>query len=232
MGKILRLDAAGKVLASADSPAEADKKEINRSEVESMYGEKLSDARFEEAKERLRQRKQGITGLAVSGEDLFVACPSPSDFGFAVYRLTRELKDPKLVLKGLRGCCGQMDIQAREGKLWVAHNARHLVECYDREGKKLTSFGKFDRAAADGFGGCCEPKNLRLATDGNVYASESGPPVCVKRFSADGKFGGVVSLPKFESACVRVTVEVSPDCKRFYILSTGDDAIHVLVAAN
>ena len=50
----------------------------------------------------------------------------------------------------------------------------------------------------------------------------------IKRFSQEGKFLGVVGLPNFKTSCVRVTVEVSQDEKRFYILDTGEDAIHVL----
>ena len=69
-----------------------------------------------------------------------------------------------------------MDIQAHGGDLWVAHNSRHKVEHYSREGKKLGSFGKTDRSSADGFGGCCEPKNLRFGPGDVVFACESGPP--------------------------------------------------------
>jgi hypothetical protein len=229
-GRLLKLDAGGKVLASADSPVLASAIELDRAGLEQLMNKKLSNAELDQYKTVLQQRKQTITGMAVTGEDVFVACPSVSDFTFLVYRLDHHLQNPTLVVKGLRGCCGQMDIQAKDGKLWVPHNARHLVECYDRDGKKLLSFGKNDRKAADGFGGCCEPKNLRLASDGNIYAAESGPPVVIKRFSPEGKFSGVVALPQFKSDCVRVTVEVSQDCKQFYILSTGDDAIHVLAA--
>ena len=199
-GRLAKLDAAGKVLAEAALPGAQ------------------------------TAARQVVTGLAVSGSDLFVACPSPSDFTYVVLRLDSNLKEPVQIIKGLRGCCGQMDIQARDGTLWVAHNAKHRVESYTRDGKPGASFGKYDRAAADGFGGCCEPKNLRLASDGNIYAAESGPPVTIKRFSTTGKFLGLAALPKFASSCVRVSVEVSPDCKRYYILSTDENSIHVMAA--
>ncbi len=68
-----------------------------------------------------------------------------------------------------------------------------------------------DRKAADGFGGCCEPKNMRFAPDGSMYLAESGPPVAVKRFTPEGEFLGVVGLPVFKTGCVRVTVEVARD---------------------
>src|SRR5208282_3179622 len=98
----------------------------------------------------MENRKLAVPGITVSGDDVFAACPSPSDFTYWVYRLDRQLQNPKQILVNLHGCCGQMDIQAKDGKLWVAHNGRHLVESFDREGKKLFDFGKNDRSAADG----------------------------------------------------------------------------------
>jgi len=185
-GQLLKLDPDGKIVASASSPVAAQVVKLDRT-TEKMNAQDA--ARYTDA---LQQRKLAITGIAVTGDDLFVACPSTTDFSYMVYRMDRQLQNPKLVVKGLRGCCGQMDIQAGDGKLWVPHNARHLVECYSRDGGKLSSFGKTSRVAADGFGGCCEPKNVRLATDGFIYAAESGPPVVIKRFSTEGKFAGVV----------------------------------------
>ena len=123
-----------------------------------------------------------------------------------------------------------MDIAAREGHLWVAHNGRHRVECYDRNGKQLSSFGRADRRAAEGFGGCCEPKNIRLTAQGTLLCAESGPPVTIKRFTAEGKFMDVVANPTYDSGCVRATVDVSPDGRMFYLLNPGEQAIHVFAA--
>ena len=175
-----------------------------------------------------RPYKSGVAGIAVSKNDVFVACPMAKTYGFAVWRVDRDFANAKGIIEGLAGCCGQMDIQAKDGEVWVAHNSRHKVERHDRDGKMLLSFGKTDRQTADGFGGCCEPKNLRFGPKGELYASESGPPVAIKRFSPEGKFLGVVGLPTFESGCVRVTIEVSPDGGKVYILDTGGNAIHVL----
>ena len=83
-GRILKLGQNGKVLTSADSPA-----------VAAAVYQKM-----------LQGRQQNVTGIAVTGEDLFVACPSVSDFTYSVYRLDRDLKNSKLIVKGLHGCCG------------------------------------------------------------------------------------------------------------------------------
>jgi len=174
-----------------------------------------------------QQRLRTITGLAASDRDLFVACPMREGYGYGVWRMDHDFTNPKLIVENLRGCCGQMDIQSHDGNLWIPENARHRVTCYDREGNVLSQFGRRDRKAADGFGGCCEPKNLRFGPDGTIYAAESGPPVAIKRFTAEGEFLGVVGLPEFKTGCVRVTVEVAPD-GRVYILSPNEGAIYVL----
>jgi sugar lactone lactonase YvrE len=173
-------------------------------------------------------RKAAVNGIAVSKDDVFVTCSMAKTYGYAVWRLDRELANPKKIIEGLRGCCGQMDVQARDGEVWIPHNCQHRVERFDREGKKLLSFGKSDRKKADGFGGCCEPKNLRFGADGTLYTCESGPPVVVKHFTTEGKFLGVVAVPVFNSGCVRVTVEVSRDGSTVYVMSPSENTIYVM----
>jgi hypothetical protein len=123
-----------------------------------------------------------------------------------------------------------MDIQARDSKLWIPHNGRHSVETRDRDGKELSKFGKRGKVKAEEFGGCCEPKNMRVLASGDVLVAESGPPLCIKRFSASGKFLGVVALLNVKSECVRVTVEMSPDGNSYYLLDTQHDAIRIFTA--
>ena len=232
-GRVLKLDASGKVLASADSPVAKEKVIIGK-ETEEMIRQMATQQQrpfadlLAEMKTNLEHRRAEVTGLAVTDQDLFMAAPSPSDFTFRVYRLDQALQNPKLVVEKLRGCCGQMDIQAHDEKLWIPHNARHTVENLDRDGKELSKFGKAGRVKATDFGGCCEPKNLRVLANGDILAAESGPPTCIKRFSSSGEFKEVVALVKNANGdCVRVTVEVSPDGKRYYLLDTTRDAIRV-----
>ena len=232
-GRVLKLDAGGKVLASAVSPSATEAVTLSR-ETEEMVKQMAAQtkqplkAQLASMKTSLEQRRGEVTGLAVTDQDVFLAVPAPSDFTYRVYRFSRELTNPKLVVEKLRGCCGQMDIQAAEGKLWIPHNARHDVETYDRDGKQLAKFGTAGRVKAADFGGCCEPKNLRILADGDVLAAESGPPTCIKRFSAAGKFKEVVALAgNSKGDCVRVTVEVSSDGRRYYLLDTTRDAIRI-----
>jgi sugar lactone lactonase YvrE len=135
------------------------------------------------------------------------------------------LQEAKLIVKGLRGCCGQMDCQTDGDHLWIPMNTQHKVCQYDRDGELINSFGKQGREAADAFGGCCEPKNMRFGSDGYVYCAESGPPVCVKRFTTDGQFQDVVCLPLYETGCVRVSVDMWED--DLFLLSPNENAIYV-----
>jgi hypothetical protein len=224
-GKLLKLDGEGKVLAQAPLPSLQEKKPAKNGEgkTESKTGDDANAPALEAARQRLRRV---VTGLAVTDTEVFVATLGSQGWGYSVWRLDHDFQQPKEVITGLTGCCGQMDVQAAAGDLWIPENGRHRVSRYDREGKKLADFGKQDRKAADGFGGCCEPKNLSIGPGGDVFTAESGEPVVVKRFSPDGKFRGVVALPKYKTGCVRVCVAAAQD-GRIFILNPGEGAIHV-----
>lgn len=227
-GRVLKLDATGKVLASAASPVAKVPVSITK-EIEEMLKQSKRPIKEEMARMQtsLEQRRADVTGLAVTAQDVFMAVPTPNEFTYRVYRFDHALENPKLVVEKLRGCCGQMDIQSHDGKLWIPHNARHSVESRDRDGNELSKFGKSGKVKANDFGGCCEPKCMRVLPNGDILAAESGPPTCIKRFSASGKFIEVVAVANAKGDCVRVTVEVSPDGSRYYLLDTTRDAIRV-----
>lgn len=234
-GKVVKLDREGKVLAEGKSPS-AGEAVVITDEFKEMVKETAQQNRrsFEEElasmKTMLENRRTQVTGVAATEKDVFMAVPSPSDFTFRVYRFDLALKEPKLVVEKLRGCCGQMDVQAHEGNMWIAHNARHAVENIDREGKQIAKFGKAGKVKPSDFGGCCEPKCMRILASGDILVAESGPPTCIKRFSAKGEFKEVVAIANgTKGDCVRVTVEMSPDGKRYYMLDTTKDAIRVFI---
>ena len=227
-GRILKLDAAGKVLASAPSPVASEPVVIGK-DIEDMLKGSSRPIEAEKArmKASLEKRRADVTGLAATEQDVFMAVGAPNNFSYRVYRFDHALQNPKLVVEKLRGCCGQMDIQAHDGKLWIPHNSRHAIESRDRDGNELAKFGTEGKVKAVDFGGCCEPKNMRVLANGDILAAESGPPTCIKRFSAAGKFLGVVAVLNEKAECVRVTVEASPAGNAFYLLDTHRDAIRV-----
>jgi len=233
-GRILRLDAEGRVVASVETPV-AHAPVVISKEIEQMLREqnRLNPGELQKMKETLERRRADVPGIAATDRDVFVVCSAPSEFSYRVYRFDPDLKNPQLILEKLRGCCGQMDIRARDGKLWVAHNGRHRVEIYDRDGTLLQKFGKAGRIKPQDFGGCCEPKNLGFAPNGDVLAAESGPPSCVKRFSPDGRFLGVLAIAReMTGDCVRMSVACSPEGERIYLLDTTKDVIRVFEKKN
>jgi hypothetical protein len=235
-GKLLKLDPAGKVLASAPSPVASVPVVISK-EMENQFAQQAQAMRtsVEEMRKQaltaLEGRRKQVNGLAASDQDVFMTVGSPSDYTFQVYRFDHELQNPKLIVEKLRGCCGTMDVQAADDKLFIAHNSRHKVEVRDRDGAELSSFGTAGRVKASDFGGCCEPKCLRVLPGGDILSAESGPPTCIKRFSSTGKFIEVVAVVDgAQGDCVRVTVAASPDGSRYYMLDTTKDAIRVFAA--
>lgn len=232
-GRLLRLDADGRVLATAESPVAQAAIAITP-ELEEMardaakHTQRSAEEELNNLRRSLEQRRAVVASLAATGRDLFVALPAPQDFSWRVYRYGHDLGAPELVAQKLRGCCGEMNLGADAQNLYVAHNGRHRVERRDRHGAEVGHFGQSGKLDPADFGGCCEPKNLRVLADGDVLVGESGPPTCIKRFSAKGAFLEVLAVVNSANGdCVRMTVDVSPDGGRFYLLDTKERAIRV-----
>ena len=172
-------------------------------------------------------RKRNVTGIAASGEDVFVAVPMVSSYGYAVWRMDADLENPVKIVDGLRGCCGQMDIQAHDGVLYVAENSRSRVVGYDRDGRKVVAFGRRDRKSVEGFGSCCNPMNIRFGPEGEVYTSEASLGR-IKRFSTEGEFLGLVGTAEIIPGCKHVAIDVSKDGKQVYMLDITRSQVVVL----
>jgi len=175
---------------------------------------------------RAGNRRGRVASVTASGQNVFVS--GYGNRGLTVHRFDRDLGKPTEIITGLRGCCGQMDIKARGEELFVAENGRFRVCRYDRDGKLLASWGRRDRNAPDGFGGCCNPMNVCFATNGDVLTSESTHPGWVKRFSADGEFLGIIGAVSSASGCAHVAAAMSSDGEKVYVVDTSKKIIHVL----
>ena len=174
-------------------------------------------------------RKRAVTGIAVAGDDVFVAVPMVSSYGYAVWRMDADLDNPVRIVDGLRGCCGQMDIQAHGGVLYVAENSRGQVVGYDRDGREVAAFGRRDRKSIEGFGSCCNPMNIRFGPEGEIYTSEASLGR-VKRFSTEGEFLGLVGTAEIIPGCKHVAIDVSKDGKQVYMLDITRSQVVVLAA--
>lgn len=171
----------------------------------------------------LPQAATTASSVSASGDDVFVTVRANT--GFATYRLDKGLGNPKEILSGLRGCCGQMDVMAHGDTVYVAANCNFEVGMYDRDGKKKGAITK--PKGAKFFDGCCEPKNVFMGADGVLYVAESGK-CAVNRFSKEGEHLGEVGIIKDIGGCVRVTIAASPDGSRVYMLDTAKNIVRVM----
>jgi sugar lactone lactonase YvrE len=163
------------------------------------------------------QAKLAASSLSVAGQDVFLATRALEGYGFDVWRTDDRFENAKKIVTGLRGCCGQMDVQANENGVYVAENARHRVCLYDREGEMLREWGSRARTGIEGFGGCCNPMNVAFGANNDVYTAESTTGR-VKRHSPAGELLGLVGSVEIVPGCKKVSIAVSPDGSRVYML--------------
>jgi sugar lactone lactonase YvrE len=225
--KLAKLDAAGKLLKTADVP-----QEVIGSPAPSGAG-----ARF--GRFRGRGRPAGkASGMAVLGKELFVSFGSGWSLRAkaVVVRFDLDLGSPKTIATGMLGCCQRLDMTARGDVLYVAENTRYRVVKMDREGRTLASWGRRDRKDVRGFGSCCNPMNICFGAGGVLYTSESGLGR-VKRYTADGEFlslVGEVGVTRFTRAgglaasCSNIAVAVSRDGGRVFVQDVKTNGVRVL----
>ncbi len=166
-----------------------------------------------------------VTAIAVTERDVFV-CATGN--GYEVWRSNHDFLEPTKVLDRLSGCCGQMDIQASGDQLLVAANTRFQVVIHDRDGAPVSSFGKRDREAVDGFGSCCNPMNIRCCSNGDILCAESSIGN-IKRFNAAGELVGYIGKAKIGVGCKHVAIAHDEARDRYYMMNVDRGNIAVLV---
>ena len=178
--------------------------------------------REEQAKQTVEQVVEGIVSrmkimnaIAIGEKDVFIASAASKGYGYDVWRMDHAFENAEKIVTSLSGCCGQMDIQCDGECVFVAENSRHRVVKYDREGKKVATWGKTDRMGRGaGFGSCCNPMNLRFDQAGTLFTAESEGKI--KKFSPTGEFQGLIAHVKVEQGCKNVPIAMSTDGKRAY----------------
>jgi hypothetical protein len=242
---------------------EKDKKELTPAEKRriSRFEEQLRELNgitagfeipsVEDLMKQITSRLRIINGVTVTERDLFVVTGESTGFGYSVWRMDHAFQESKQVLSELRGCCGQMDVQAHGDELFVAENCNHRVGRYSRDGERIAAFGrkgdqpeglggglvslltgggknkaKGDANVPPGFGGCCNPMNLRIGKDGLVYTAESEG--IIRCFTTDGKYRGLVGSAKLTGGCKNVAVAVSADASKVYFCDQPGQQIIVL----
>jgi hypothetical protein len=188
-------------------------------------------------------RLKVITGIAVSDKDVFLVCGDPKGYGYTIWRMTHEFKEPKQVKDKVIGCCLQMDIQVVGSDFLLAENTNYKWARYDRDGQpaKVMSDDKGNPTNAIGrgmmvqagkepppdcFGGCCNPMNLRVCPTGDVFTAESEG--VIKRYSAKGEFLSTVAKVPLTGGCKNVAVAVTPDAERVFFCDQPGSKVIIL----
>ena len=177
----------------------------------------MTEEQIQKQIEATLQSKLRMVSIAVSGQDVFVTCAALVGYGYEVWRTDAQFETGEKIIGDLRGCCGQMDVQASADGVFVAENARYRVRRLDRDGKPLNEWGKSEREGIAGFSSCCNPMNVTFGPGGDVYTSESNTGR-IKRFSPVGEFLGCVGQVDLVPGCKKVSIAVNHDGSRVYML--------------
>jgi sugar lactone lactonase YvrE len=184
-----------------------------------MANQELSDEAIQQRVTAMKRSKERVASISATEDSVLITCGAQSGAGYEVWRMDREFADGRVIITGLRGCCGQMDAQANGDRVYVAENTRHRVGCFDLEGAEVCAWGKSDRNgdAPDGFGSCCNPMNVTFGDDGTVYTAESNTGR-IKRFDQDGKYLATIGQVDLVPGCKNVSIAVNQDGSRVYML--------------
>lgn len=211
------------------TPEQKRQKQLFAQQVKMMktMSDQISKRTVEQALQQVTARALKTHSICASDKDVYIVCPAMAGYGFGVWRTNTDFAEPKEIIKSLSGCCGQMDVQCKEGELFVSENSRHRVIRYDREGKQLGTFGKRDREGeGENFGGCCNPMNCCFNAAGELYVAESNG--VVKHFTPDGKYLGLVGVAKVQPGCKNSAVAATSDDNRLFYIDVQKHEIIVL----
>jgi hypothetical protein len=179
--------------------------------------EEITEEAIQQQIKFMTEHKMRMCSISADDNHVYVATPALAGWGFEVWRLDTEFQDGEVVVSELRGCCGQMDVQCCKSGVYVAENSRHRVVRFTPDGEQTAAWGKQDRTGLDGFTSCCNPMNVCFNRSGDVYTAESNTGR-IKRFSADGEFLEFVGDVKLVPGCKNVSIAVSSDDERVYML--------------
>ena len=110
-------------------------------------------------------------------------------------------------------------VDTATGMIHVANPGKHRVEQYTADDKLLGHIGRFDGNDPAGFTGCCNPTNVTVAPNGNIYTTEKAGPR-VKVYRRDGTLRAVIAgETAFDENCKNMDVAV--DARgRVYVTDT------------
>ncbi len=215
-GRVVRLSMSGEVTGTWDATAAPKAAAAGTKETGPLSGLLAAFDADKEPAKRPRRQSKTVTGLACADDAVYVAMRGQT--GYDVHCLSADLSEGKKIITKLRGCCGQMDIDALGNELVVAENSRHAVKIYDRAGKLQRQFGKTDRTCKNGFGSCCGPMNVTVVGDKILTGETVSPSALIKMFDGKGERIAVIGSAKGPASCSRMTLGATPDTATVYML--------------
>ena len=186
-----------------------------------------SEKEIEEQIARLTKTKMRISSITSTSDYVFVATNAIEGYGYDVWRMDRKFENGEVIITGLRGCCGQMDVQCCEQGIFVAENSRDRVVHFDFDGKEITHWGKSDRTGLKGFASCCNPMNVCFDKAGHIYTAEASIGR-IKQFNAEGKLLAYVGDVDLVPGCKNVSIGVSPVNQNIYMLDLTRNHIKLM----
>lgn len=175
----------------------------------------------------LMKSKMRISSISSSGDKVFVTTRGVEGYGYDVWKTDTKFTSSEVIITGLRGCCGQMDVQCCEQGIFVAENSADRVVHYDFDGKEIIHWGKSDRTGIDGFASCCNPMNVCFDQKGYVYTAEASVGR-IKQFDSEGKLIAYIGDVDLVPGCKNVSIAVSPVSDSIYMLDLTRNHIKMM----
>jgi sugar lactone lactonase YvrE len=94
-----------------------------------------------------------------------------------------------------------------EGIIHACNPGKHRVERYTSEGELLGHIGRFDGRDPEGFPGCCNPTNVTVSPQGQIYVTEKAGPRA-KVLDSEGKLISVIATEVFDPNCKNMDLAV------------------------
>ena len=115
-----------------------------------------------------------------------------------------------------------------EGIIYAINSARHRVEKFTMDGKRVGRFGRFGNRRSEDFTGCCNPTNIALSGDGRILLTTKAPPG-IKVFNTKGEFLGLIEWNGFDPNCKNMDVAADGE-GRVFVVDTVKSDIQVFIA--
>ena len=210
---------------------------VNRDRLQKNLDDLADEQKLDAQIRASIQEKLSMRSIAIAQDFVYVGVESLEEPTYEVWRVDRNLENPRKLLAHLNGCCGQLDIKSVNpsgvgpaeyaNQFLVAENTHFRVMRFDNEGQRLDSFGHGSRDDPAGFGSCCNPMNMLPLQDASILTAESTVGH-IKRYSIEGKLLAYIGRANLANACKNVALGFDSENDTYYILYQDEHAICVM----